>query len=197
MAKQQTSKRQVRKSIVEYFDQRCRVAQFDTRHELRLLKGRSRMRGVLAALGIYLLGFALSYYAWANQFIAYQLFYKVTWIILMPATVAGIMVWLLYYNRNENVLRNRVAMAMRNVETPDGFLWRFAPLLQVASPADYDTKTVVNLSQARRLEEVEPDDYARAMLNIHALLQNAAQQPLPGQALTEVENNIRSARVAH
>jgi len=190
MSKKQTSKRQVRKSIIDYFDNRCRIEQFDVRRDLRLMKGRSRLRGILTALGVYLLGFAVSYYAWSRDLINYELFYKVTWVILMPATVVGILVWLLAYNREENDLRVRLAAAMRNVEADDGFLWRFAPLLQVAAPTDYDTKTVVNKSRERQLAGIEPDDYAQAMLSVHALLQQTQQQPVSSQALTAVESNI-------
>ncbi len=190
MSRKATNKRQARKLVNDYFVSRCAPEQFDVRREMRLLQGGSRLRGVLAALAIYLGGFAASYAAWSGDHITYELFYKMTWIVLLPATVVGVLAWQLRFNRGESAVFRRLANAMRQVEGEDGFLWRFGPLLQAGRPEDYDSKTVINQSRAGQLDAVEPEDYARAIVNVHSLLNDGQSTAQWQRGLADVEANI-------
>lgn len=187
---QKTSKRKSKKILADFFEARCRVTDFDIRADLRRINGGSRLKGVFAALLIYGMGFAIAWYAWSSGMVDDTMFYKSSWVVLLPATVVGLLVWMLTHNREENFMRQRLMAAIRNLEGEGGFLWRFAPLLSWARPDDYDTKSVVNLSREGKTDSVEPEEYAAAVLVVNEILQNMNVRPVAGDVLQEVEVNI-------
>lgn len=183
----------MRKELLDYFAGRCQIQSFDVEKDIRNINGRTRLKGVFAATGLYGVAFLLAYNAWTNAHISHEIFLKVSWIILLPASIAGMLVWLISFNREENYIRSHLNAAMRKTEAEDGFLWRYGPLLSWAQPSDYDTKQVVNHSRQRQLDEIDPDTYATVMVTLHALLQDLGDKQVSDEVMQEMEQNLEAA----
>lgn len=187
---QKSNKRKSRKALESYIETHIRPGEFDTHADLRRINGGSRLKGIFTAMAVYGAGFGLAWVAWSSGRISYEMFYKSSWVVLLPATVLGVLVWMISHNRQENLMRQRLTGRIRGLERDGGFLWRLAPLLSWARPEDYDVKAVVNSSRDGKIDELEPEDYATAVRAIQDILDNMNIKPVAAEVLQEVEQNI-------
>ena len=140
MAKKSKSRRGPKKELLEYFEQSFNLDRLNIVKRVQPAKDKSKLIGIAIAVAIYTIGFMLAQYGWKNNSVSYEMFIKFTWILMVPATAVGVVSWMLFYNRMENVVRQDIAGYIRQLEAEQGLIWRFIPLLSALDPNNATVK---------------------------------------------------------
>lgn len=189
-------KRHVRKEALEWFAKHVDLARLDYIRLIRPAKGQAKLIGVGAACAVYFLGFAGGFTGWQNGFVTDEGFAKLVWILMIPSSVIGSFVWMIFDARRCFPVRREMAAYVAHIEAGEGFLWRFAPLLAQADTKRLKgiaVKDAIQLSRNHRGGEIDPQDYA-AMVNVaHQLLVEGDGGSLPNEVARELEVNLGMA----
>lgn len=176
MKEKNKSKRQSRKELLRNFDINIDFERLDLKKRSRAIKGKSKLLGVIVATIIYTIGFAVGQYGWTTQAVSYDIFFKLIWLWMIPATVIGVMVWQITYNRREYPIRQDIQQYVDVLEGQEGFLWRYAPFFSFDTSSK--SKQMQRLAQAieysknRQPHQIAPEDYLKAMQVIAQQLNN-------------------------
>jgi len=181
--------RRLRREVLDRFEQGFDFERLDYDHRLRPGRGKAILLGVSLAALLYVAGFGFGYYGWQHQAVNYELFAKLAWILMLPATVVGAFVWLINKQRAEYRLRQDIREYIAAREAGGGFLWRFSPLIEVMLPDDYTTKRLLQES-AETAEILDPEDYARAITKVREKLGDDELGPLNSDLLAQVYTNL-------
>ncbi len=192
MAGRKKGRRRSKRELVRQFAQTFDLQRLDYRRRIRPAGGKAKLYGVLAAFMIYSAGFGVGYYGWHNQAVAYEAFAKLVWLLMIPATVIGVFCWLLARNRLEYPIRRDISEYMRALEAADGLLWRYAPLLAELCPDNYACKEVMALSREGRLADIAPEDYCRAVHDLHQALASSTSRAVSAETSEELARNLDS-----
>jgi len=157
MAKKEKSKRRIRKDMLEYLEDTYDLAQLDFASRIKPKKELARIYALVAAIIVYTIGFSASYYGWKFNNVSYELFVKITWVLMLPASVFGIVVWLLSLNRLENTVRHDFFVLIKQIEADKGMIWRFKPLMSMFDPNNLEAKKVMAQSEAGQSTESDPE----------------------------------------
>ncbi len=190
MAEKPKSRRRLQKDILASFEATYDLEAFRFRRRLQPLMASALLRAALTAIIFYSLGFGLGYFSWLRAMINDTVFFKLVWILMIPSTVAALVVWLIMKNRFEYPIRRELNDQIRSIEGNDGMLWRYGPIMDQLAATDLDTKTLVAASRQGDFSAMAPDDYCPAVLRIHETLSGAGEQSLRMDIAAEVAENL-------
>lgn len=190
MAEKPRSRRRLQKDILTSFEATYDLEAFKFRRRLQPLMATALLRAALTAIACYSIGFGLGYFSWLRAMINDSVFMKVVWILMIPSTVAALVVWLIMKNRLEYPIRQELNDRIRAIEGENGMLWRYGPVMAQLAVNDLDTKTLITASRQGDFAAMAPDDYCPAVLRIHETLSGAGEQSLRLEIAAEVAENL-------
>jgi hypothetical protein len=190
MAKTAKDQRRSRRELLQQFEHRYDLAQLDYKKKVYPAQGKSKLIGITVACAIYGAVFAIAYFSWVSGRTEYELFMKTTWVLLLPATAAGMFSWMLAFNRLDNAVRMPIQKLIVEIEGERGMLWRYAPILAAAELNNTTAKTACNRSRERRVKDIDEEDYCGAVKAIHAALKADDDASLTAEILQEVATNL-------
>lgn len=193
MAEKRRNRRQIKKEILGHFERTFDVARLDYEKRAKPIRNRTKLVGVVAAGVVYGLGFAVGLFGWKSGAVDVALFSKLVWIMMVPATVVGFVVWMIVSNRREHPIREEVNGYIRQIEGEDGVLWRYTPILTEFRPDDHASKRVLQRSQEKSFSRIAPEDYGKAVTEIYAILADSGANPLSTEVAEEVAHNLAGA----
>jgi len=171
MAGKQKSKRNIKKEVARLFERSFDLQKLNYKKRSMSLKPKSMLVGLGVATGIYMVGFAASYYAMDNNIIPLEGFAKLVWIMMIPTTIVGALAWQIAKNRMEYPIRQDVREYMHDLEQQGGLLWKFAPLMDMIGIEDMTTKRALAKSKDGKWEEMEIEDYTEAVFALNNALE--------------------------
>jgi len=190
VAEKPRSRRRLQKDILTSFEATYDLEAFKFRRRLQPLMATALLRAALTAIACYSIGFGLGYFSWLRAMINDSVFMKVVWILMIPSTVAALVVWLIMKNRLEYPIRQELNDRIRAIEGENGMLWRYGPVMAQLAVNDLDTKTLITASRQGDFAAMAPDDYCPAVLRIHETLSGAGEQSLRLEIAAEVAENL-------
>ena len=191
MAGKDKAQRRQRRAAVKAFHEGFDFERLDYHQRCRPLRGKALLAGVVVAGLLYCVGFALGYFGWQQQSVSTEQFAKLVWILMVPATMLGGLVWLLKRHRLEYILREDIRRYISEREGEHGWLWCFTPLQEALLTQDYTARRVMQLSR-QSLESLDPEDYARTVTALHEHLQREPDKAVTTERAGQVLANIQS-----
>lgn len=190
MSKTAKDQRRSRRELLQQFEKTYDLAQFDYKKKIYPVQGKSKLIGITVACAIYGAGFAIAYFSWMRGRAEYELFLKTTWVLLLPASAAGIFAWMLAFNRLDNAVRMPIQKQIVEIEGQQGMLWRYAPILAAAEPNNANAKTACNRSREQQVKNIDEEDYCGAVQAIHGALKAAGDTSLTAETIQEAATNL-------
>lgn len=185
------SKRQLRKAVVAQFARHFDVSRLDFRRELSRCKGRARLIGLGVATILYGLGFAVAYLGWSRGTVPDEALAKWVWLLMVPTSVVGALVWLITQSRGEYALRQQVKTYVQEVEADDGRLWRYRPLLQDVALKGVDVKLTIEQSERGQLDTLDPLDYAQTVFALQDRINEATNTVWNSDTVLQLAKNLQ------
>lgn len=192
MSKAAKESRRAQRELLQRFERTFDTALFDYKKQVRPAQGKSKLFGITVASALYGAVFGISYFSWVSGRASYELFMKTTWVLLLPATAAGMFSWLFAFNRLDNKVRLPIRRGIEQAEGERGMLWRYAPILAAAEPTNTDAKTACQRSRELQVNKLDEEDYCSAVKAIHGALKDVEELRLTPEVLQEVETNFVS-----
>ena len=189
MAVKDRNPRRLRREVLNHFEQGFDFERLDYDRRVKPLRGKAIMHGVLLAAAVYLTGFSLGFYAWQQQSVSYDLFAKLVWLLMVPATAVGAFIWLITSSRLEFVVREDIRHYIVGREGEGGFLWRFGPLYEALLAENHTAKRLLQQS-LESFEEMDPEDYARSLWLLRSCLQQEDQRVISTDVAVRVYDNL-------
>ena len=186
-------KRKLRKNIVQQIEETFDLQRLNYGLRIKSIRNKAKLVGALVALFVYGLGFSGGYYSWQQQVLDYETFAKLVWILMIPATVIGMFVWLLATNRREFAIREDVRTYIRELEGEHGLLWRFSPLLSALKPDEFACKAIMQASQERNFDKMTPEDYSQAVLSLYDIVKQSGNRKIDPETSLEFMRNLEQA----
>ncbi len=190
MAKTAKDQRRSRRELQQQFEKTYDLVLFDYKKKVYPAQGKSKLIGIIVASAIYSAVFAIAYFSWMSGRAEYELFLKTTWVLLLPATAAGMFAWLLAFNRLDNAVRRPIQKRIVEIEGELGMLWRYAPVLAAAEPNNTGAKTACNRSRELQVKSIDEEDYCNAVQAIHGALKATDEAGLTAEVVEEVAANV-------
>lgn len=190
MSKTAKEQRRSHRELLQRFEKTYALAEFDYKKKVYPAQGKSKLIGITVACAIYGAGFAIAYFSWISGRAEYELFLKTTWVLLLPASAAGMFAWMLAFNRLDNAVRMPIQKQIVEIEAEQGMLWRYAPILAAAEPNNTGAKTACNRSRELQVKMIDEEDYCGAVKAIHAALKATDDAALTAEVLQEVATNL-------
>ena len=185
-----SSKRKLRKNIVQQIEETFDLQRLNYALRIKPVRNKAKLVGALVAFIVYGLGFSGGYFSWQHQMLEYEVFAKLVWILMIPATVIGMFVWLLATNRKEFAIREDVRVYIRELEGDHGLLWRFSPLLKALKPDEFTSKSVMQASREKNFEKMMPEDYSQAVLSLYEIVKRSGSRKISPDAAEEILHNL-------
>ncbi|HHH36632.1 MAG TPA: hypothetical protein ENK48_07375 [Gammaproteobacteria bacterium] len=183
-------RRRGRREVLRRFEADFDLARLDYPRRVRIANGKARLHGVLAAFLLYSAGFAVGYYGWSQGHVGTELFGKAVWLLMLPATVVGVFVWLLARNRLEYPVRRDISDYIASLEGKGGRLWRYAPAAAVLCPGNLLCKSLMARSREGEIAAIDPEDYGRVVHELHHALREADRRALDAETLEALARNL-------
>ena len=190
MAEKKKNRRQIKKEIQSEFERTFDVPRLDYEKRAKPIRDKTKLFGVLGAGIVYGLGFAVGMFGLKSGAVDETMFFKLVWVMMIPATVVGFVSWMIISNRREQPVREEVTNYIRDIEGEEGTLWRYAPILSEFKPDDHISKRVLQRSLEKRFSKISPEDYGVAVTEIHTILANSRDVPLSLDTAEEVAKNL-------
>ena len=187
---QKKHKRRYKRDLLKQLEATFDLERLDYQKKTRPVQGKSILFGVVAAFLVYSLGFAAGYTGWQNQVVDYAMFAKMVWLMMIPASVIGVVTWLLVKNRLEYPIRCEMRDYIRALEGERGLLWRYLPLLNELEPDNLVCKEMMARSSEGKLDDLAPEDYGRAVRELIAMLRESGSKAISPETMEEVEKNL-------
>ncbi len=187
---QKKNKRRYKRDLLKQLETTFDLERLDYQKKTRPAQGKAILFGVLAAFIIYSAGFAIGYYGWQNQVVSYTVFAKLVWLMMIPASVVGVVTWLLVKNRLEYPVRCEIRGYIGSLEADQGLLWRYLPLLNELAPDKLDIKEMMTRSREGKVDELTPEDYGSAIGDLIELLRESGSKSISPETIEELERNF-------
>lgn len=189
MASKDKSPRKLRREVLHRFEQGFDFVRLDYDRRVKPLRGKAIMIGVLLAAVVYLSGFSLGYYGWQQGRVAYEIFAKLVWLMMVPATAIGSFAWLIMTNRLEYTVREDIRCYIADREGGNGFMWRFGPMYEALLPDNIMAQRLLKES-AENPVKMDPEDYARSLSLLRLTIQQAEHNDLSADVAARVYANF-------
>ena len=187
---QKKHKRRYKRDLLKQLEATFDLERLDYQKKTRPVQGKAILFGVLAAFLVYSLGFAAGYTGWQNQVVDYAMFAKMVWLMMIPASVIGVVTWLLVKNRLEYPVRCEMRDYIRALEGEQGLLWRYSPLLNELAPDKLNIKEMMKFSRDGRVDDLDPEDYGVAVEDLISLVRESGSKSISPDAMEELEENF-------
>ncbi|HHJ80521.1 MAG TPA: hypothetical protein ENJ65_02690, partial [Candidatus Tenderia electrophaga] len=129
MSNQQPSKRHSRKNVIRDVERHITLSRLDYKPRVKPGKAMAKVIGLIFAAVIYMAGFGIAYFSWSRGTIDASLLNKISFIFMIPASIVGMLAFLISSNRREFPIREDIRAHVRDFEGENGYLWRFEPIL--------------------------------------------------------------------
>lgn len=182
-------RRQSRKAIQSHFDRQFDLARLDYDRLCRPAKGRSRLLGVGVAGVLYLLGFGGGYLGFSNGTVTPEAFGKLVWILMIPSSVVGGVVWMISGVRFEYAVRQEIRQYLSQLEEGEGLLWRYGRLLQGQVIKGVQVEEAIAQSRAGQGAQIDPQDYCLLVGAISQVLMDS-KITIPADTVEAVASNL-------
>ena len=186
------SQRQIRKQILRHVEDTFDLQRLNYKKRVTPLKHAAKLVGVVVAGIVYGLGFGLAYYAWKSGKADYETFSKFSWIFMIPSSVVGAFAYLLSSNRREFSIATDIFDHIDQVEGRAGMLWRYEPILLELLDDDAMVKHVITVSREGTFKGLEPEDYAKVVHQLHAILSSGEGRSISDEAAEAFERNLQA-----
>ncbi len=194
MAKKGKSRRRIKKDMLAHLENAFDLTQLDYTKRIKPKKEFAKISGLVVAFVIYAIGFAGAYYGWKYNDVPFELFVKITWVLMLPASVIGLVAWMLSFNRLENIVRHDFFVIIKTIEAENGMIWRFKPLMSTFDPQNVAAKMVIAQSEVGDVSEIDVEDYANAVHCLFSGLQGDGGDELSIETAEEVKENLRNKK---
>ena len=156
-----------------------------------MIAGQAILLGVGGASLIYGVVFSLGWYAQTQGVLDQDIFVKITWMLMIPASVIGFLAWAISKGRGEFRLRKELTEYIAGVEGPQGLIWRFSPLI-----GDHDARGGEICEKSRRGEigQREAEEYAEMVNRLFDLARGDDSSQLDIEAVRQVSENFSRGR---
>ncbi|NOX43824.1 MAG: hypothetical protein GXP19_08860 [Gammaproteobacteria bacterium] len=191
MAKKEKSRRRIKKDMLEYLENAYDLTQLDYAKRIKPKKDIAKIYGLVTAFVVYAIGFAGGYYGWTFNNVSFEIFIKISWVLMLPASVAGVVTWMLSFNRLENRVRHDFFVIIKNIESEYGLIWRFKPLMSTFDPQNVAAKKVIAQSEAGEFNEIDVEVYADAVHVLFSGVQGKGGEKLSNETADEVVENFK------
>jgi len=135
--------------------------------------------------------FSLGWYAQAQGVLDQEIFVKVTWMLTIPASVIGFLVWAITKGRGEFKLRKELTGYIAEVEGTQGLIWRFSPLI---GNRDAREGEIYEKSRQGDIGEREAEEYAEMVHRLFDLTRTEEASELDIDAVRRVSENFSRPR---
>jgi len=199
MARKHSSINNPKKEVRKLFEKTFDLKRLDYDARIRPLRGRAMVVGAVTAGALYLIAYGLAYTGFSNNILPLESLAKLVWIMMIPTTILGLLVWQLKKNRLEFPVRQDIRMYMETLEKGTGLLWRFKPAWEHMDGNTTTIKKAMDKSEARDVEKLDIEDYCAAVLKLHSLILSHDGKHFPTRIAENVlENfqNIPNAEIA-
>ena len=184
------NQRQIRRQILRHLEATFDLPRLDYKERVTPLKHRAKLVGVAAAAVVYGLGFSLAYFAWKNDKTDYETFAKFVWIFMVPSSVVGAFAYMINGNRREFAVAKDIFDHIDVVEGRSGMLWRYEPILRALFPDDELVNQIIESSRKGSLTRLEPEDYAKVVHMLYAVLDSGTGRSISDAAASLFESNL-------
>ncbi len=188
MSSKQPSKRNSRKNVMRSFQQHFDLARLDYKRRVKPGKDVAKVTGLILAAAVYLTGFGLAFYSRSQGMIDDNFLNKIAWIFMIPASVVGMFAYLITSNRREFPIREDIRAHVHDLEGENGYLWRYAPVLNQLELKKIDMEWLIAASREKRLVEMAPEDICATVHALHEALQNSS-----AAVVNQVEKNLETS----
>ncbi len=195
MSNQQPSKRHSRKNVIRDFEKHITLSRLDYKPRVKPGKAMAKVVGLIFAAAVYLACFGIAYISWSKGSIDANMLNKMSFIFMIPASVVGLMAFLISSNRREFPIREDIRAHVRDFEAEHGYLWRFEPVLNQLELEKIDIEWLIKASREGTLTEMAPEDICATIQALHEALSGNGQQ-ISGNAILQVEKNLASGTQA-
>jgi len=187
---QKKNKRRYKRDLLKQLETTFDLARLDYQKKTQPAQGKAILFGVLGAFIVYSAGFSIGYYGWQKQVVDYAVFAKLVWLLMIPASVVGVVVWLLVKNRFEYPIRCEIRNYINSLEGDQGLLWRYLPLLNELSPDNLDCKEMMMRSRDGRVADMAPENYGNSVRNLIDMLKESGSKAVSPETIEELEKNF-------
>jgi hypothetical protein len=185
------ARRAARKTLQRLLTRSYDVSRFPSFARRRVLAGQAILMGVGGASLIYGVVFSLGWYAQAQGVLDQEIFVKVTWMLMVPASVIGFLAWAIAKGRGEYKLRKESAEYIAEIEGTQGLIWRFAPLIGTRNARDGE---ICEKSRQGDIGEREAEEYAEMVRRLFDLTRTEDAGELDIDAVRLVSENFSRPR---
>ncbi len=189
MSNKQQSKRNSRKSVIRSFEDQIDLARLDYARRTKPGKDVAKVMGLVFAAVVYLAGFGLAFYSRTQGMIDDDVLNKISWIFMIPASVVGLLAYLITSNRREFPIREDIRAHVTDFEGEDGYLWRYEPILSQMELKKIDIEWLVVSSRENRLVEMAPEDICATIRALYEALQGDSSLA-SAAAIAQIEQNL-------
>ncbi|VAW84116.1 hypothetical protein MNBD_GAMMA16-737 [hydrothermal vent metagenome] len=189
MAGKTKGRRHIKKIIIKQLESDFNFSRLEYKSLTKPGKGKSKLFGLIAASVVYMLCFGVAYFGWSNGVVPDVTFAKTVWVIMVPASVIGSVVWLIADSRFEYPIRMAMAQYVAELEVDGGKLWRYGPVLETFKIKGMDVPYLASRSQEGEGGKIDPQDYA---IIVHRLYAEIASDnvTITGEMSRQLENNL-------
>lgn len=191
MSNQQPSKRHSRKNVIRDFEKHFTLSRLDYKPRVKPGKAMAKAVGLSVAAVVYMVGFGITYFSWSRGSIDASLLNKISFIFMIPASIVGMLAFLISSNRREFPIREDIRAHVRDFEGESGYLWRFEPILNQLELKKIDIEWLIKASREGTLTDMAPEDICTTIQALHEALSGNSQK-ISGHAILQVEKNLAS-----
>ncbi|MDH5229808.1 MAG: hypothetical protein OEZ58_11925 [Gammaproteobacteria bacterium] len=191
MSGSRSDKRAAKKEIRKHFEKIFDIKTFDYPQLIKPIKGKALIYGFVSAGGIYILAYGLAYFAFSSNILPLEALAKLVWIMMIPSTVLGFLMWIITRNRLEYPIRQQIRAHMDNLESNQGQLWRFKPVWDHFDGHNMDVKKAFTASETHQCDKLDIEDYTLAITSVHQIFQNYDAKDFSSDLAQKVVDNLR------
>jgi len=157
-------KKNIRKDFKKQFARDFDLSQLNYQSRVKPARGKALIIGFISAATIYLAIYAAAYVAWSNNVIPMDTLAKMVWIMMIPTTIAGFLIWQITRNRFEYPIRKKMRDYITQLEASrHGLLKRYQPMWEAFDGTTSTLKKAIAQSEKADLEKIDIEDYAEAV----------------------------------
>jgi hypothetical protein len=179
-----------KKEILKRFEQSFDLKRLNLAAEIKRIKPKAMLIGLMSAMVLYGVGFAAAYAGMNANAVPLELFAKLVWILMIPTTIIGFFAWQLSRSRMEYPVRMEIREYIQDLEDNGGLLWRFAPLLEADLDQNPDVKKAFAWSAEAKIDQLDIDDYILAVDMLDDILRSTAGKFFTQEMCNRLEENF-------
>lgn len=183
--------RRIRHRLLTRLNERLDRVELDYKAQTATLRPKSVLIAVASAFALYAAIFGVAFYAWHVHNVNYATFERLVWIVMIPCSVVGAIVYLIGSNRRQYDIEQRLKHRIRNYEGSNGLIWKLEPLITDLGLADAASSELIRLSAAGDIDGIDAKDYCNLVQRIFAALDQQSSQVITSETFNAVDSALR------